>query len=582
MAALKSAQVATLVKDAEEKRAKVRARRRVSGWTVTSSPARGPLTKLGISRLASDPPPAGLTVPPPSVRARTAVPQERTRNAQVLLLKYLRDNGYVDTAGTLTRESSAPLNDYEAASDVSLERVFEDVENHHVSARGEYPALVTRWSGREDDAPPTPSVSGRRAPHEHARAERAAAAPPPPPKHQQRGRRPRVGVAAKGGDDANADGAAVDGLGLAGLSITSSSTKTFASARATSSRGDGAAELPPPPDFGVAELNDLASAVTRDIFTGNPNVPFGSIAGLDDAKRLLREAVVMPTRHPELFVGLLSPWRGVLLYGPPGTGKTMLAKAVATECGTTFFNVSASTVVSKWRGDSEKLVRVLFDLARHYGPSTIFLDEIDALMSARGGGGGGGGEHEASRRMKTELLIQMDGLARSSPTTQTADSPRVFVLCASNLPWDLDLALLRRLEKRVLVGLPTEAARRRMISTLLKPHAMDADVSVEEIAASAEGYSGADVMLLCKEMAMRPLRRAMAATAEDDDDGAGAGAGGARARARARARAPTTPTTPRVGAITREDATRAREVSKPSAALHLQRYADWSEKYGSA
>jgi katanin p60 ATPase-containing subunit A1 len=121
-----------------------------------------------------------------------------------------------------------------------------------------------------------------------------------------------------------------------------------------------------------------------------------------------------------------------------------------------------------------------------------------------------------------------------------------------------------------------------MISTLLKPHAMDADVSVEEIAASAEGYSGADVMLLCKEMAMRPLRRAMAATAEDDDDGAGAGAGGARARARARARAPTTPTTPRVGAITREDATRAREVSKPSAALHLQRYADWSEKYGSA
>ena len=134
----------------------------------------------------------------------------------------------------------------------------------------------------------------------------------------------------------------------------------------------------------------------------------------------------MPVKYPQFFHGLLEPWRGVLLYGPPGTGKTMLAKAVATECGTTFFNISASSIVSKWRGDSEKLVRVLFELARHHAPSTVFMDELDAVAASRDGGarGGGGNDHEASRRMKTELLIQLDGLSRTRTTNSCSSSRR--------------------------------------------------------------------------------------------------------------------------------------------------------------
>lgn len=195
--------------------------------------------------------------------------------------------------------------------------------------------------------------------------------------------------------------------------------------------------LPPLPEFAYSgEMRDLGLSIQREIINSNPGVSFKDIIGLETAKRLMKEAVMLPLKYPQLFTGLLEPWKGILLFGPPGTGKTMLAKAVATQCRTTFFNISASTIVSKWRGDSEKLVKMLFELARYYQPSTIFIDEIDSVMSSRSQAG----EHEASRRMKTELLIQLDGLIKGG-------DERVFLLAASNLPWELDTALLRRLEK---------------------------------------------------------------------------------------------------------------------------------------
>lgn len=130
---------------------------------------------------------------------------------------------------------------------------------------------------------------------------------------------------------------------------------------------------------GVGPDVDLIAMLERDVIDRNPNVNFEDIAGLDDCKKCLKEAVLLPIMMPHFFTGIRRPWKGVLMFGPPGTGKTLLAKAVATCGATTFFNVSASSLASKYRGESEKLVRILFEMARYYAPTTIFMDEIDAL-----------------------------------------------------------------------------------------------------------------------------------------------------------------------------------------------------------
>ncbi|XP_039070732.1 katanin p60 ATPase-containing subunit A-like 2 isoform X2 [Hibiscus syriacus] len=306
------------------------------------------------------------------------------------------------------------------------------------------------------------------------------------------------------------------------------------------------------PAFESAEMRALGESLSRDIVRGNPDVKWESIKGLEDAKRLLKEAVVMPIKYPKYFTGLLSPWKGILLFGPPWTGKTMLAKAVATECNTTFFNISASSVVSKWRGDSEKLIKVLFDLARHHAPSTIFLDEIDAIISQRGGEGRS--EHEASRRLKTELLIQMDGLMRSDEL--------VFVLAATNLPWELDAAMLRRLEKRILVPLPEPEARRAMFEELLPQQHGEEALPYDILVERSEWYSGSDIRLLCKEAAMQPLRRLMTVL-EDKQE--------------------VVPENelPKVGPVTPDDIETALRNIRPSAHLHAHRYEKYNADYGS-
>ena len=188
----------------------------------------------------------------------------------------------------------------------------------------------------------------------------------------------------------------------------------------------------------------------------------------------------------------------MLLVGPPGTGKTLLAKAVATECKSkSFFNVTSSTLTSKYRGESEKLVRVLFHMARRLAPSIIFIDEVDALVgSCSSTSGGVSDSNDASRRFQSELLIQMDGLQEEGGEEGVKSA--VLVLAASNHPWNVDEAFRRRFEKRIFIPLPDPAARQQMLELHLVGMKLDGRLDLAKIAKRLEGYSGADILSVCR------------------------------------------------------------------------------------
>ncbi|AQL02372.1 uncharacterized protein LOC100273408 [Zea mays] len=239
----------------------------------------------------------------------------------------------------------------------------------------------------------------------------------------------------------------------------------------------------------------LVEMINTTIVDRSPSVKWDDVAGLDKAKQALMEMVILPSKRRDLFTGLRRPARGLLLFGPPGNGKTMLAKAVASESEATFFNVSASSLTSKWVGEAEKLVRTLFMVAIDRQPSVIFMDEIDSVMSTRLAN-----ENDSSRRLKSEFLIQFDGVS-SNP------DDLVIVIGATNKPQELDDAVLRRLVKRIYVPLPDPNVRRLLLKNQLKGQSFKlSNHDFERLAVETEGYSGSDLRALCEEAAMMPIR----------------------------------------------------------------------------
>jgi len=228
-----------------------------------------------------------------------------------------------------------------------------------------------------------------------------------------------------------------------------------------------------------------------------PEVKFDQVIGLDEAKRALQDAIIYPNKRPDLFP--LGWPRGILLYGPPGCGKTMLAAATAAEIDAVFLSVDAASIMSKWLGEAEKNVARLFQQAREISqqegkPVIIFIDEVDSLFGTRSQEVGG------EIRVRNQFLKETDGISEKGKKTP------VYILAATNKPWSLDPPFLRRFEKRIYVGLPTMAARKKMFELYTQPLSLAPDVKLDELAKLTEGYTGSDIKDIVQAVQLNVVR----------------------------------------------------------------------------
>jgi len=285
----------------------------------------------------------------------------------------------------------------------------------------------------------------------------------------------------------------------------------------------------------------LSSIIPRE----DVRVRWEDVTGLEDAKQALYEAAILPLQRPDLFTGLRAPARGILLFGPPGTGKTYLAKACAHTVHATFFSLSASTLTSKYVGEGEKLVKAVFMAAHELQPSIVFVDEIDSLLTARSDS-----ENESSRRLKTEFMVQMEGLSGGG------EAKNVLILGATNRPYELDEAVLRRFPKRLFIPLPDTPSREKLFLSLVGQEFSLSPADIRQLAKATDGYSNSDITHVCREASMVPIRELGAAAASIPLD--------------------------KVRRATKADFLTALKSVRPSASeAQLKALQNWSTKYGS-
>ncbi|XP_039698181.1 katanin p60 ATPase-containing subunit A-like 2 isoform X4 [Pteropus medius] len=454
--------------------------------------------------------------------------EARRKNLLILILHYLTQEGYIDAANALEQETQLGLRRFEVCDNIDLETILMEYESYYFVKFQKYPKIVKKASDTaENNLPPRSGGKNRRAmsnscqnlpkiSQQRPRSKTTAGKPgEAKPLHKEH---PKQEVVNNTSTESSDFGLSISGINKGsggenvrphkGQIIDIRGLLTDAIKGATSELGLNSFDCNPDPSerllkplsafIGMnSEMRELAAVVSRDIYLHNPNIKWNDIIGLDAAKQLVKEAVVYPTR-------------------------------------------------------------VLFELARYHAPSTIFLDELESVMSQRGTAPGG--EHEGSLRMKTELLVQMDGLARSEDL--------VFVLAASNLPWELDCAMLRRLEKRILVDLPSPEARQAMIRHWLPPvsqsRALELRTELEYsvLSQETEGYSGSDIKLVCREAAMRPVRKIFNALENHQSESS---------------------TLPRIqlDTVTTADFLDVLAHTKPSAKNLTQRYSAWQSEFES-